>query len=106
MGTALEREWKRLLEKEEKMFRSAENKKEMKLDGKIKELTGKIEEKIPEKLSAAMDAAFYKAFITMFEKGTGVIEKTFKGEELQLEFQVNDFRVDKMHCSQVSGHVL
>ena len=95
MGTALEREWKRLLEKEEKMFRSAENKKEMKLDGKIKELTGKIEEKIPEKLSAALDAAFYKAFITIFEKGTGVIEKTFKGEELQLEFQVNDFRVDK-----------
>ena len=95
MGTALEKEWKRLLEKEEKMFLSAENKKETKLDGKIKELTDKIEEKIPEKLSATLDAAFYKAFLTIFEKGTGVIEKTFKGEDLQLEFQVNDFRVDK-----------
>lgn len=95
MGTALEKEWKKLLEKEEKMFRSAENKKETKLDGKIKELTGKIEEKIPEKLSATLDTAFYKAFFVIFEKGTGVIEKTFKGEELQLEFEVNDFRVDK-----------
>ena len=95
MSTALEKEWKRLLAKEEKMFSSAENRKETKLDEKIKELTGKIEEKIPEKLSATLDVAFYKAFLMIFEKGTGVIEKTFKGDELQLEFQVNDFRVDK-----------
>ncbi|MGN0135777.1 EcsC family protein [Anaerotignum sp.] len=95
MGTALEREWKRLLEKEERMLCSAENKKESKLDGKIKDLTGKIEEKIPEKLSATLDAAFYKAFLAIFEKGTGAIERMFKGDELQLEFQVNDFRMDK-----------
>ena len=95
MGTALEKEWKRLLKKEEKLFFSAENKKETKLDGKIKEMKGRIEEKIPEKLKETLEAAFYKAFLLIFEKGTGVIEKTFKGEELQLEFQVNDFRVDK-----------
>ncbi|MGN1231722.1 MAG: EcsC family protein, partial [Anaerotignum sp.] len=95
MGTALEREWKRLLEREERMLRSGEKRKETKLDEKIRKFTDRIEEKIPEKLSATMDAAFYKAFLTIFERGTGVIEKTFKGEELQLEFQVNDFRVDK-----------
>ena len=95
MGTALEKEWKRLLQKEEKMLFSAENKKETKLDTKIREITGMIEDKIPEKLKGTLDAAFYKAFLLIFEKGTGVIEKTFKGEELQLEFQVNDFRVDK-----------
>ncbi|MBR5123425.1 MAG: EcsC family protein [Anaerotignum sp.] len=95
MGTALEKEWKRLLLKEEKMLFSAENKKETKLDRKMKEISGMIEEKIPEKLSATLDAAFYKGFLLIFEKGTGVIEKTFKGEELQLEFQVNDFRVEK-----------
>ncbi|WP_458406947.1 EcsC family protein [Anaerotignum sp.] len=95
MSTALEKEWKRLLAKEEKLLFSADNKKETKLDEKIKEITGKIEEKIPEKLEATLDTAFYKAFLLIFEKGTGVIEKTFKGEELQLEFQVNDFRVDK-----------
>ena len=61
----------------------------------MKEIAGKIEEKIPEKLEETLDAAFYKAFLMIFEKGTGVIEKTFKGEELQLEFQVNDFRVQQ-----------
>ena len=95
MGTALEKEWKKLLAKDEKMLFSAENKKETKLDAKIRELTGIIEEKIPEKLETTLDEAFYKAFLLIFEKGTGVIEKTFKAEELQLEFQVNDFRVDK-----------
>ena len=95
MGTALEKEWKRLLEREKKMLFSAENKKETKLDGKIREITGMIEERIPEKLQMTLDTAFYKAFLLIFEKGIGVIEKTFKGEELQLEFQVNDFRVDK-----------
>jgi len=95
MGTALEKEWKKLLAKEEKMLFSAENKKETKLDGKIKEITGMIEEKIPEKLESVLNTAFYKAFFLIFEKGTGVIEKTFKGEDLQVEFQVNDFRVDK-----------
>ena len=95
MGTALEKEWKKLLAKEEKMLFSAENKKETKLEEKWKEITGKIEEKIPEKLEETLNAAFYKAFLLVFEKGTGVIEKTFKGEELQLEFQVNDFRVQQ-----------
>lgn len=86
MGTTLEREWKRLLKKEERMLHSAENKKETKLDGKINVLTGRIEEKIPEKLLETIDATFYKAFLVIFEKGTGVIEKTFKRDELRLEF--------------------
>ena len=66
MGTALEKEWKRLLVKEEKMLLSAENKKETKLDGKIKEMWGKIEERIPAKLEAALKSAFYKAFLLIF----------------------------------------
>ena len=86
---------KRLLQKEEKMLNSAENKKETKLNEKIREISGKIEEKIPAKLEETLETAFYKAFLLIFEKGTGVIEKTFKGEEIQLEFQVNDFRVDQ-----------
>ena len=43
MGTALEKEWKYLLAKEEKMLSAGEHKKETKLDGKIKGFTGKIE---------------------------------------------------------------
>ncbi len=95
MGTAIEREWSRLLRKEAQLLRAAEEKKTGKMDGKMKELTGKIEEKIPEKLSETLDMAFCKAFFLIFEKGTGIIEKTFQGEELQTEFRVNDFRVDQ-----------
>lgn len=91
MGKALEKEWLRLLEQEEKFLRAAENKKE----GKIEDLVGKLEEKIPPRLSATLNEAFYKAFLLTFEKGTEVIEKTFKGEELALEFQVNDFRISQ-----------
>ena len=68
MGTALEKEWKRVLLKEEKMLFSAENKKETKWDRKMKEVSGMIEEKIPEKLSATLDTAFYKGFLLIFEK--------------------------------------
>ena len=67
MGTALEKEWKRLLQKEERMLFSAENKKETKLDAKIRGITGMIEEKIPEKLKDTLDVAFYKAFFLIFE---------------------------------------
>ena len=71
MGTALEKEWKKILMIEEKMFSSAENKKETKLDGKIKEITGKIEGKIPEKLEATLDAAFYNALRQPSHGGEG-----------------------------------
>lgn len=95
MGTTLQKEWQLLIKKEEKMLSAAENKKETVFDAKKRALADKIEKNIPEKLAATLDAAFTKAFLLIFEKGMGVIEKTFKGEDLQLEFQVNDFRVDQ-----------
>ena len=55
MGTALEKEWKRLLEKEEKMFSSAEGKKENRLGKKKKELTEMVEQKIPEKIFSTLN---------------------------------------------------
>lgn len=91
MGKAIEKEWLRVLEQEEKLLRMAEKKKE----GKLEELAGKLEEKIPPKLTITLKEAFYKAFLLIFEKGTDVIEKTFKGEDLELEFRVNDFRIDQ-----------
>ncbi|MBR4283193.1 MAG: hypothetical protein IKT48_00590 [Anaerotignum sp.] len=87
MGTALEKEWKRLLQKEEKMLFSAENKKETKLDAKVREITGMIEEKIPEKLKDTLDTAFYKAFLLIFEKGTGAIERHSKEKNCSWNFR-------------------
>ena len=91
MGKIIEKEWLRVLEQEEKLLRAAERKKE----GKLGEMAGKLEEKIPQKLTETLKEAFYKAFLLIFEKGTDVIEKTFKGSELELEFRVNDFRIDQ-----------
>lgn len=95
VGMTLEREWQKLLKQEERMLAMAEKKAEKKQAGEKKGFADQIQERIPEKLVATLDAAFYRAFFLIFEKGTGVIEKTFQGEELQLEFEVNDFRVNK-----------
>ena len=91
MGKAIEREWQHVLEQEVKWLQAAERKKE----GRLEELAGKVEEKIPPKLSGTLKEAFCKAFMLVFAKGTDVIEKTFKGEDLALEFQVNDFRINQ-----------
>ena len=47
-----------------------------------------------------MNKAFTKAFYLVFEKGTAVVEKTFRKEDLSLEFSVNDFRVQKSPTGQ------
>ena len=87
----IEREWNKILEKERKYFEAEAERPESKFKG----IADKIEKKIPEKLTATLETAFYKAFFVIFEKGTSLIEKTFNGEDMALEFQVNDFRVDK-----------
>lgn len=44
------------------------------------------------------DSAFSKAFYLIFEKGTGVIEKTYKREDLEKTYQINEF------AAQVRGN--
>lgn len=54
-------------------------------------LNQKLEEKVPEKLQGTLDAAFAKAFHLIFEKGTTVIEKTYRKEEIEKQYQINEF---------------
>lgn len=84
MGTAVQKEWKRVLAQEEKWLRAGER-KAGKPAGKPQEILHKIEEKIPEKAAEALQKAFGKAFFTLFEKGTPLIEKTFSAEGLHAE---------------------
>lgn len=56
--------------------------------------TGMIADKIPEKLQNTLDKAFTKAFSVLFEKGIGVIERTYHKEELQKTYQINRFAAD------------
>ena len=68
--TPKEKEWKKLEKKENLLLaRKAE-----KRDARLNQI---LQDKVPEKLQSTLDAAFAKAFTVIFEKGTGVIEKTY-----------------------------
>lgn len=82
--TPLEKEWEAIRKKELKYLSARADKKDSFLNRKL-------EEKVPEKLQATLDSAFCKAFELIFEKGTGVIEKTYKREEAQKDYQINEF---------------
>lgn len=57
-------------------------------------LNQKLEEKIPPKLQKTLDTAFAKAFALIFEKGTGVIEKTYQRTKLEQDYQVRQYMAD------------
>lgn len=79
-----EKEWQKLEKKENLLLaRKAE-----KRDSKINQI---LQDKVPEKLQITLDAAFAKAFTVIFEKGTGVIEKTYNREEIQKSYQIDEY---------------
>lgn len=82
--TPLEQEWEKLNKKEQKFLKDREQKKDSVLNQKLAE-------KVPAKLQGTLDQAFAKAFGTIFEKGTGIIEKTYKKEEMQKTFKINEY---------------
>ena len=84
--SALEKEWTKL-EKEEYAFLDKNLRKE---DSK---LTQFLSDKVPEGLQTSLDTAFAKAFHLVFEKGTTVIEKTYKKEDIKKDYQINDYAV-------------
>lgn len=52
-----------------------------------------LEQKIPPRVHTNLQTAFCKAFELIFEKGTGLIEKTYSRSEMELDFQVHDYAV-------------
>lgn len=79
-----ELEWKKLEKKEKKFLATRENQKESILNQKL-------EEKVPDKLQETLDKAFAKAFQLIFEKGTGIIEKTFRPDEMKKDYKIKEF---------------
>ena len=53
-----------------------------------------LEKKVPEKVLNNLQTVFRKAFQIIFDKGTPLIEKTYKKEDIQKEFLVHDFAID------------
>lgn len=83
----LEKEWEKLMKEERKFLVSRAEKKDTFINQKLAQL-------VPDKLQETLDAAFAKAFGLIFEKGTGVIEKTYNKDELEKNFQINQFTAD------------
>lgn len=85
--TAREREWNHLMRQERTFLSKGSSRK----DSRLNRL---LADKVPEKLQETLDTAFAKAFEMIFEKGTGIIEKTYKKDELEHQYQVNAYSAD------------
>lgn len=88
---AIQKEWEKVLRQEQRFLQVSRKKN----PEWTQTLEAKIEEKIPVVVVDKLQQAFDKAFYLVFEKGEAIVEKTFSKENLHLEFEVNDFRVDK-----------
>lgn len=77
-----ENELKQLIVKENRFLAGRRNKKESAINRFLAD-------KVPAKLSDSINAAFSKAFSVIFDKGTSIIELTYKKEELEKDFQVD-----------------
>lgn len=90
--SAWEKDWDDLKKKEAKY-------QEKRNQGPTSVLLEKLDRFIPQKLNDTLDLAFSKAFALIFEKGTGVIEKTYNKEQKQADFLVDayatEIRADK-----------
>ena len=85
--TAREKEWNRMIRAEEAFLKKGAGKQ----DTVLSQL---LADKVPAKLQGTLDAAFAKAFETIFDKGTGIIEKTYNKEQLEHQYQVNAYAAD------------
>ena len=80
-------EWNRLQKREQRYLERAAEREASLLERQLKD-------KVPGKLRETMDAAFRKAFSLLFEKGTGVIEKTCARPRREYDFQVRQYAAD------------
>ncbi len=87
--TPLEKEWAKVVKQEQEYLRKQTEKKESKLNQLL-------EDKVPADLQKTLDTAFYKAFQVIFEKGTDVIEKTYKKGNLEKKYLVNEYIAEVM----------
>lgn len=85
--SAWEREWE-LLNRHETRFL------QKRADEKESFLQKKLEKAVPEKLQSTLDLGFYKAFQTIFEKGTPYIEKTFNRKKKDYNYKLNSYAAD------------
>lgn len=91
--TPLEKEWAKVEKQEQVYLQKHAQKKESKINQML-------ERKVPADLQKTLDTAFAKAFKMVFEKGMGVIEKTYNKEQLEKTYQVNEYAAQVMEDSK------
>lgn len=74
----LERELLRLKTEERRYMQKRREEKENRLNALL-------EDKVPDKLQETLDSAFAGAFSLIFQKGTGIIEKTYDKDKIEEE---------------------
>lgn len=88
----------KVIDKNLKKLRKQEEKLLQKSGGTfMKPLTTKVEDKIPDGLYDKLQQAFYMGFKVIFEKGNGIIEKTYDRDQLLLEHEVYDTSFEKLN---------
>lgn len=96
----LESEWKSLRKKEEK-FAAA------RMKAKSPVINEKLDPHIPEKLRETLNMAFNKAFQLIFEKGLGIIEKTYSREKYEMDYKLHEYayelKSDKKRLKKFGG---
>lgn len=85
--SAWEKDWEDLKKREDKFT-------EKRQQGPTSVLIEKLDRFIPKKLSDTLDVAFSKGFALIFEKGTGVIEKTYNKEQKQIDYKVDAYATE------------
>ena len=74
-------EWKALEKREERFITAARHQKEPLLNRKLEHF-------VPEKLEDTLNLAFYKAFELIFNRGTSIIEKTYRKEDMENTYKI------------------
>ena len=77
-------EWKALVKREERFITAARHQKEPLLNRKLERF-------VPEKLEETLNLAFYKAFELIFNRGTSIIEKTYRKEDMENTYKINAY---------------
>lgn len=86
-SSPLEKEWSILLKREARFLEKQKEKKTSAINQKLGEV-------IPAKLQDTLNLGFFKAFQLVFEKGTGVIERTYPKDKREYTQKINAYAVE------------
>ena len=84
---AIQKELLSLQRQEEKLMRSVTKQRP------ASSWRSELEKKVPDKVYHSLKVAFGKAFAIVFEKGTGIIEKSYQKETIQQDQKVQHYAV-------------